>query len=61
MTSQAQGDQQEMQNLERGKLILIDHLVVAEHLFCTSPRPVEMLDGPMDEDALEGLGFGQTD
>lgn len=61
VTSKAQGHQQEMQDLERGKPIFIDYLVEAEHLLCAFPRPVEVLHGPMDENALEGLGFGQTD
>src|SRR6056297_359144 len=60
VTSQTLGNQQQVQNLERGEIKFIDHLVVAEHLFCAFPRPVEILDGPKDEDALEGLVFGQT-
>ena len=61
VTCQAQRSQQEMKNLDRGKFVFIDHLAIAEHLFCAFPRPVEMFDGPVNEDTFEGLGFGQTD
>ncbi len=52
---QAQGDQQVMQHLEGWEFVFVDYLVVAEHFFRAFPRPVEMLDRPMDEDALECL------
>jgi len=45
---------------KRWKLIFIDNLVVAEHLLRTEPRPVELLNRPMDEDTFERLRLGQT-
>jgi len=59
--SQAQRDQQVMQHFERRELVFVDDLVVAEHFLRASARPAEMLDRPMDEDALECLGLGQPD
>ena len=59
--SQAQADQQVVQHFERREFVFIDNLAVAEHLARTSSRPVEMLDRPMDEDALERFRLGQSD
>jgi len=57
---QAKGDQQVVQHLERRELVFVDDLVVAEHLFRAFARPVEMRDGPMDEDPLERIGLGEA-
>lgn len=46
-----------MSNFKGWKLILVDHLIVSEHLFRAFARPIEILDGPMDEGALEGLVY----
>jgi hypothetical protein len=50
-----------MKELERGKLIFVDDLKVAEHLLGGLPGPIKMLDGPVDEDTLESLGLAQAD
>ena len=58
---EAQGDQQVVQHLERRELVFVDDFIVAEHFFGAFARPGEVLDGPMDEDPLERLGFGEAD
>lgn len=60
MPRQAQLDQKEVEQFQRRKLVFVNHFVVPEHLFRTAPRPVEMSDRPVDENALERHGFGQS-
>jgi hypothetical protein len=50
-----------MQKFEWWELKFVDHLVIAEHLLRAFARPIEILDGPMYEGALEGLDLGQPD
>ncbi len=50
-----------MQDFERRELEFVDDLAVAEHLLGAFTRPCKILDRPMHEDTLEGLGLCQTD
>lgn len=49
-------------NTEPGgrKLILVDHVAVPEYIRRAPIRPVEILDGSKDKNALEGVGFAQS-
>lgn len=61
MAPQAQGDQKLVQHLERREFVFIYDLALAEHFFSAFSRPLNMLDGPMHKDALEGHCLGQSD
>lgn len=61
MPPQAEGDQQIIQNFERREFVFVDDLAEAEHLLGALARPCKILDRPMHEDALEGLGLCQPD
>lgn len=61
MAPEPQADQQEMQKFKRREVRLVHKPLMTKNLRSWFARPVEILDGPVDEVALESLGRGQAD